>query len=331
VGPARTRRGYDAAAVKLCVVICTRNRAASLGRALDSLALALPPRRASWETVVVDNGSSDDTQAVIARFHERLPLRAEIEPEPGISHARNRGVGLADGDYVLWTDDDVTHCRGWLQHYESAFEANPGAAFFGGPIRPRFVGTPPRWLQQGLFSVRSAYAALEVTEPARPLDASSASLPYSANMAVRGDVQQRYPFDLRLGRNPHRPLYLSGEETDVLRRIAADGGTGLWVPEASVEHWIEPARQSPAYLRRYYEGIGYASARRRLEQGTPLRRGGSLRLRHRMAWKYAAYLLARACGRSAAWLRALRHGAALRGRLIAREEALAAMTGDAAP
>src|SRR4029453_9793931 len=114
-------------------------RAASLARTLDSLAEAEPPR-ASWEVVVVDNGSEDDTQQVIARSRPGLPLRGVLEPRPGVSHARNRGVAAAAGEYLIWTDDDVTVCRDWLRSYESAFEANPQAAFFGGPIRPRFAG-----------------------------------------------------------------------------------------------------------------------------------------------------------------------------------------------
>jgi GT2 family glycosyltransferase len=310
--------------VKQSVVLCTRNRAASLARTLDSLARAEPPRRADFEVVIVDNGSADDTPRVIASFEGRLPLRAVVEPREGISHARNAGVAAAGGGCLIWTDDDVTVCRDWLRCYERAFEAHPRAAFFGGPIRVRLAGAPPAWLRKGLPRVASAFAALEVPVPSPPLDASSRLLPFGANMAVRAAEQRRHAFDASLGRQPWRHGLLSGEETDVLRRIAASGGTGVWVPEASVEHWIEPERQTVDYLRRYYVGMGYTVARRAIAKGRDPLGGGRRRLHRRMAWKRALYLTGRLCGRTELWLEALRRGAQLRGRLLAQREALAA-------
>ena len=314
-------------ALKLSVVVCTRNRAASLARTLDSLARVEPPRRADWQVVVVDNGSGDDTAQVIERFRDRLPMRALFEPRPGVSHARNAAVAASDGDYLVWTDDDVTVCRAWLRSYESAFEAHPRAAFFGGPVRPRFVGKPPRWLREGLPIVGTAFARLEVPAPAPPIDARSRRLPVGANMAVRAAEQRLHAFDARFGRQPWRHGILSGEETDVLARIAEAGGTGVWLLEAAVEHWIEPERQTVDYLRRYYTGIGYVGARRAIAKGRVPVGGSRRRLRRRVARKRAVYLVGRLCGRTALWLAALRREAQLRGRLLAQREALAAGPG----
>jgi glycosyltransferase involved in cell wall biosynthesis len=309
--------------LKLSVVVCTRNRAASLGRTLESLARACPPRRADWQVVVVDNGSDDDTPQVIGRFRDRLPLRSPVEPRQGISHARNAGVAAADGDYLIWTDDDVTVCRSWLVRYESAFEAHPRAAFFGGSIRPHFVGEPPRWLREGLPVVGTAYAQVVIQSPARPVDARSWRLPVGANMAVRAAELRRHPFDAQLGHQPWRHGILSGEETDVLARIAATGGTGVWLPEPEVFHWIGPERQTLDYVRRFYLGIGYVGTKLAIAGGRA-RPGVSRRLRRRAVRLRAAYLVGRAAGRTSVWLAALRRESLLRGRLLARREAAAA-------
>ena len=85
--------------------------------------------------------------------------------------ARNTGVANAEGEYLVWTDDDATVCRDWLRLYESGFDAHPGAAFFAGPIRARFEGAPPRWLAAGLASVQTAYAGLDLREQRAPFDA----------------------------------------------------------------------------------------------------------------------------------------------------------------
>jgi hypothetical protein len=150
-------------------------------------------------------------------------------------------------------------------------------------------------------------------------------------MAVRAAEQRRHAYDPRLGRHPFRERFLSGEETDVLRRIALAGGTGVWVPDARIEHWVEPSRQSLDYLRRYYAGIGYGSARRQIAQGAPPSGGGRRWLRLRIARKDALYLFGRSTGRTALWIDALRRGSLLRGRLCARREAIAAKAGDAKP
>ena len=306
----------------LSVVVCTRDRAASLARTLESLAVATPPR-GELEVLVVDNGSEDETQAVIERFRERLPLRSVLEPRAGVSHARNAGVLAARGEHLLWTDDDVTVCREWIRTYEQAIEAHPHAAFFGGPIRLRFVGEPPRWMHTQLSFGASPFAGLEIQMPILPIDAISRRFPFGANMAIRAKEQREHAFDATLGRQPWRHGLLSGEETDVLKRIALAGATGMWVPEASVEHWIEPARQNVAYLRRFYVGMGYLAARRGIVKGRIANERARRRLRNRIAWKQALYVVGRATGLTAWWLDSMRKGALLRGRLLAHRDAAA--------
>jgi glycosyltransferase involved in cell wall biosynthesis len=313
--------------VKLSVVVCTRNRAASLARTLDSLARTEPPRRADWQVVVIDNGSSDDTPQVIERFRVRLPLHASFEPRPGIAHARNAGVAASDGDYLVWTDDDVTVSGGWLRSYESAIEAHPRVAFFGGPVRVRFVEEPPRWLRKGLPIVATAFAGIDVRAPVGPVDARSWRLPVTANMAVGAAHHRAHAFDPQLGRQPWRHGILSGEETDVLLRIAEAGGTGVWLADPEVFHWIGRERQTRDYLRSYYVGIGYVGARSAIAKGRVPGSSTRRRLTRRAAGQRAAYLIGRMCGRTSLWLAALRREAQLRGRLLAHREAAAARAG----
>ena len=136
------------------VAICTLNRAASLRRTLDSLAAMQQPDGIDWELLVVNNGCTDDTDLVIRSFADRLPLRREFEAQQGHSRALNRAVGTANGDYVVWTDDDVVVDRAWLAAYAEAFRRWPEAAVFGGPIVPRYHAPVPPWVIGTAFAFR---------------------------------------------------------------------------------------------------------------------------------------------------------------------------------
>jgi glucosyl-dolichyl phosphate glucuronosyltransferase len=264
--------------VLVTVAICTRNRPRALERTLRSLAYAAIPPKLSWEVLVVNNGSGDDTANVIANAAHLLPVRAVEESRIGLSNARNAAIAEARGDYVLWTDDDVLVDPEWLRAYHDAFCAWPDVAFFGGPIVPTFEGTPPAWLLLALPSVDNAYAARDLGSA--PVLLTRETLPFGANFAVRIDVQLRYPFDPELGR---RDTALSaGEEWAVLEAMLAGGASGRWVPGARVQHVIPAERQSVRYLRRYYMENGMSLARTRGTAGERMLFG-----RPRWAWREA--------------------------------------------
>lgn len=114
------------------IVIATKDRARYLERALDSLAAAknAPP----FEIVVADNGSSDDTRAVVERKNETtgLPIRYVFEPEPNRGKARNRAIAAAQGEIVAFCDDDVNVPADWIAAHVRAQAAGP--AVVNGPI-----------------------------------------------------------------------------------------------------------------------------------------------------------------------------------------------------
>jgi glucosyl-dolichyl phosphate glucuronosyltransferase len=241
------------------IVICTRNRARMLRRALWSLAeCKKPDGDGSWEVLVVDNASDDDTPSVVDEFRARLPIRYVHEPELGLSKARNRSVKEARGTWILWIDDDVTVCTEWLQGYIEAIQRFPDAVALGGPIIVDLGDDPPAWLIQGLGWVEDAYAGRSPNE-LRGRFYSAGPKPYGANFGLRYTAARSVPFDTRLGHHPSRPT-MGGEETEVIRAVLLHG-TGWWVPEAFVTHHIDAARQTARYLKAYFTSAGSMSAR----------------------------------------------------------------------
>ena len=132
--------------MSVTVAICTFNRAESLRRSLKSLAAMRVPSGLSWELIIVNNNSTDHTDDVVEEYRDRLPLRREFEPRPGLSNARNRAIDIAKGEYIVWTDDDVVVDAGWLTAYVEAFRRWPDAAVYGGRIKPRYEPPVAKWI-----------------------------------------------------------------------------------------------------------------------------------------------------------------------------------------
>lgn len=300
----------------LTVAICTWNRAALLEQTLERLTRIDQPDE-PWELVVVNNSSTDHTAQVIDGFIGRLPLRPVLETSPGHSHARNTAVRHASGKYIVWTDDDALVDIGWLRAYQRAVKRWPDAAVFGGPVRPRFEGTPPAWLAATAHEheIQSAFAVRDIaTEPVE-LNGSD-RIPYGVNFAVRMREQRQFSYDPNLGRK-HDAGSL-GDETTLIRTIFSAGGTGWWVPDARVEHWIPRERQTIAYLRSYYTLRGRTHAAKQPTRAPRLL--GRPRWVWRQAWQAEiAYRLARLSGNPHRWLKPLARASFLWGLSAGRE------------
>ena len=241
----------------LSVLVCTALRPKPLLETLHALAAARAPE-APWELVLVDNRpGKGQTRAVIASMKDALPLVAVDEPQPGLSHARNRAVAAARGELLLFTDDDVSVDEDWLRAYERALRAHPDVAVFGGPIRPVFERATPEWIAAVEEHVPTSFAWLDPEEPVTLSFEEGGTLPFGANFAIRADALSDTPFDPTLGRQPGTVL-LGGEETQVIRNLMEAGAKGRWLADAPVTHRIERARMTRAYQRKYWYGVGWA-------------------------------------------------------------------------
>src|SRR5205823_695606 len=132
--------------MKASVIIATYNRATLLDECLAQL--AAQQFVSGDEVLVVDNGSTDRTAAVVAAHERRfpVPLRALEERRPGKSRALAAAISVAAGEILAFTDDDVKVESGWLHAIRRAMD-NPAIALAGGPITPQWEGPPPRWLR----------------------------------------------------------------------------------------------------------------------------------------------------------------------------------------
>ena len=250
----------SSAEIDISVVICTRNRAAPLAQLLESMTGLTVPDRLRWELLIVDNGSTDTTRAVIESFEGRLPIRYVREHTPGLSNARNCGVAAARGRYICWTDDDVEIDTGWLAAYADAFAAYPDDAVFGGVIEPKLQQPATPWFARlvNRWPVNGIVAKRDFGSEAIPLGYENDRVPWGANFAIRAAEQKQHLYDPHLGVSPVQRR--SGEESQVIFEILSGGATGRWTPRSKVFHIFPIERQSLKYTFVHFHAIGETQA-----------------------------------------------------------------------
>ena len=210
----------------LTIAVCTWNRAELLRDCLDSIA-AQPDISLAYEVLVVDNGSSDNTQEVCKQYMGKLPgFRSVIELKTGLSNARNRAIAEAAGTAIAFVDDDAILCDNWLQVVEKTLLRGDYAAF-GGPYDAwHRYATPPPWFDDEWESY-----TLKCPDGHLPTDI----YPSGCNCVISLDWCRRFDgFSTELGMEGDKIRY--GEESELFEQIRNAGGTLGWANEMLVHH-----------------------------------------------------------------------------------------------
>jgi glycosyltransferase involved in cell wall biosynthesis len=250
--------------IDVTVLIATFNRARLLGETLDVIAHADPPGSRSWEVVVIDNNSRDNTRQAVENRQSTfpVPLRYVFEPRQGRSAALNTGHRVTTGQFILYTDDDVQVAPRWLSVGTDALAE--GWDYIGGPVDPLWEAPRPGWLHQ---SLHGTIAILDYGT-SRFVFEDRQRVPLGANMGIRRELIERIGgFREDLGRSNGKTI-LGQEVPDLLARARAVHARGLYVPEFRVEHHVPAARLTKRYFRRWWYGKGVSKAN--LELGQPL-------------------------------------------------------------
>lgn len=206
----------------ITVVICTRNRAGRLARCLEHLCDACGRPGVAWQLVVVDNASTDDTRSIIERYASRLPLTYAFESRPGLAHARNRGIAVAEHGIVAFTDDDCLVGANWLAAIMKEFARHPAVSVLGGKVMLADAHDYP-------VSIRLHGRPERITTARQIMSIMSGS-----NMVFRREVfEQVGLFDPGFGKGRHTG---SAEDIDMLYRVLKHPCAIRYSPRLAVMH-----------------------------------------------------------------------------------------------
>jgi glycosyltransferase involved in cell wall biosynthesis len=230
------------------VVIATRNRSVLLARTLRAVAAQRWPAE-QMDVIVADNGSTDDTRAVVEQCAAAgMPVRYVYVVEPGKSYAVNVALRLTRGELIAFTDDDVQPDPEWLAGLVRAVEET-AADYVAGRILAFWEAPPPAWMSPSLYGVLAipdnGTQRLSITA-----DGSTRVMPIGANMAVRADVIARLG-GLRTDLGKLDGSLRTGEDHEFFLRLVHAGCRGTYEPSAVVHHLVPATRLTRSYFRRW--------------------------------------------------------------------------------
>ena len=243
----------------MSLVIATYNRAEQLMVTLGSVAMQNAEAE-SWECIVVDNNSSDNTRERVEAFkseHNSLNIRYIFEQNQGLSYARNAGIVASRGDIVAFIDDDERIVSDFVSAYIDLFDQHPDAMAAGGEIIAEYPTGRPRWM--------SRYTERPIANPMSFGDRvklfPSSRIPGGGNMAMRRRVFDSIGmFNTSLGRTGKR--LLGGEESDLFERIVKHEYRVYYAPRAVMYHIIPKEKLSRDYFVRLATNTGISQRTR---------------------------------------------------------------------
>lgn len=229
-------------------VICTYNRYDVLPRAIESLQKQTLPGDL-FDIWVIDNSPScAERQASSDRWGKTPGLTYATVDRAGLSNARNLAAQHAQGEFIVYLDDDAVAAPTLLTEYKKAFEQlGSSCAVIGGKVIPDYAIARPAWLDDRLLTFLSLCNFGDSTKMLTGSDE-----PVGANIAFRKSaLVQSGGFNPALGRNGLEiHSLLSGEESDCLRRIKSLGHSIGYAPLALATHSIPASRLTHAWFRK---------------------------------------------------------------------------------
>ena len=206
----------------LSLVICTRNRGAQLAQTLKRVSAI--QSQLKWELVVVDNGSTDRTSAVVAEFAATFdhPVQMINQQGRGVSLAKNAGWLATRSGIVVCIDDDCYPEEDYLDSIFECFSKDPKLGFVGGRILLHDPTDRRITIQESLEPLFFPPGSFIKTGAIQ-----------GANIAYRRvAVSGVGGFDPWFGAGA---LY-SGDEVELMARISAAGWNGAYDPKPVVYH-----------------------------------------------------------------------------------------------
>jgi GT2 family glycosyltransferase len=188
------------------------------------------------EVVVIDNDSVGSGIKVCKEIESdfKWSLKTGVEPQRGISYARNRAIASASekAEFIVMIDDDEVPEPQWLEQL-LLVQQKYNADVVAGPVLPHFPDeNVPNWIKKGKFFDLRRYPT------GHPMQVA-----FAGNVLVRVEILRKLDtvFDERFA-------LTGGEDSHLFMRLYQAGYKMVWADEAIVYEWIPKTRTTKKYI-----------------------------------------------------------------------------------
>lgn len=255
--------------ILLSIIIPTRNRSSLLKKTLASISNQTASKE-SFEVIIVDNGSSDNTKDISMSFKDAfINFKYIYKEEPGLHVGRHAGLKAAKGEILVYADDDIEALATWIEGIRESFR-DPQVALVGGNNFPKYESKPPAWVED-LWTItpwgkiNGIYSILDFGQERKEIPANYV---WGCNLSIRKSILQKLggfhpdgmPYDLL--------RYRGDGECAVTRSISKmENYRTDFNPRASIYHFVSEDRMKLDYVykRGFAQGISdsYTEIRRK--------------------------------------------------------------------
>ncbi|MEC4804540.1 MAG: hormogonium polysaccharide biosynthesis glycosyltransferase HpsE [Jaaginema sp. PMC 1079.18] len=244
--------------IDLTIAIPTYNGATRLGLVLDRLGQQIGVDSISWEILIVDNNSRDNTAQVVQQYQaawpHQFPLRYSRETQQGAAFARLKAIQLAQGDLIGFLDDDTPPAPNWAAEALKFARMHPQAGAIGSQIHGDYEVDPPPEFER----IASFFAITERGKNAHLYTPQMKMLPPSAGLVVRKEAWLECVPERPFLRGRSRGSILNSEDLEAILSIQ-NGGWEVWYnPAMEIWHQIPKERLTRDYLLFLVRSTGLA-------------------------------------------------------------------------
>lgn len=244
----------------LSVIIPTFNRSLQLNKTLDSIAQQSLSEK-EYEIIIIDNGSTDDTAQVIQKFIDAHPthqIRSFYDRTPGLLTGRHLGAQKANGDVLVYADDDIKASDNWLRTIRDIF-LDSSVQLAGGKCLPAYEIDPPKWVTD-FFSTSemgTMLPDLSLCDFGNTVMEISPNYIWGLNFSIRKSALYElggfHPDNI----SPAYQMFQGDGETGLALKAIERKYRSVYHPENLVYHDVPKQRMTIEYFdkRYFYQGI----------------------------------------------------------------------------
>jgi glycosyltransferase involved in cell wall biosynthesis len=242
--------------IDFTVAIPTYNGEQRLPEVLEKLRTQINTEHLTWEILVVDNNSQDNTAKVVRDYQQNWPQHCALtyikEKKQGAGFARQKAIEVAKSPIIGFIDDDNLPAPDWVYAAYEFSQRYPQAGAYGSQIFPLYESDPP----ENFKRIASFLAITQRGSDPLKYEPAQKVLPPSAGLVVRKQAWlENVPANLVLtGRTEGQML--TSEDLEVLSHIQNSAWEIWYNPAMQIEHKIPHWRLTRDYLIPFMRGIG---------------------------------------------------------------------------